>query len=167
MRTTKARWITSIAAALAVVVIAGVAQAQSKKVLKALKGSLIISSDVIDIPDGGDKEVIKTLKKAHQDTLKHFAANGVAAWQFNFIAFMKKPPGTTEISLDFYTADKEKLYVANKRLTGVDAKLTVLRGRVDISEDDNVNKNRKYVVKLTTTRGGKETVLATTELTFK
>ena len=72
------------------------------------------------------------------------------------MAFMKKKPPATELSIDFYTQDKEKLYVANKRLAGIDKSLTLLQSKLEISEDDGLKKGGSYTVKLTAQVRGKD-----------
>lgn len=147
---------------------AALADLSSKVVQKEMKGQLIVTAKPLAAPDGDDRTVVKALKKAAVKSVKGFASGEVKGWNFAFIAFLKKAPGKNELSLDFYTDDKEKLYVANKRLTGIDPKLPVLEGQVDITEDDGVNAGKSYVLKLVVNHGGKkETLLATTKLTLK
>jgi hypothetical protein len=161
--------VTGIAAAVALVVWSAGAHADlSKGVQKAMKGSLVVTESAFAIPEGPDPAVIKALKKASAKSIK--GSDGGEAgtvWSFNFIAFMKKAPGRDAISLDFYTDDKEKLYVANKRMTGIDPKLALLESQVDITEDDGVKKGGRYLVKLSVSNGNRDTVLAETKLTLK
>jgi hypothetical protein len=140
----------------------------SKGVQKAMKGQLIVTAEELAMPAGEDKAVIAALKKAGVKAVSGYrGGEGSNAWTFHFIAFMKKAPGKGEVSLDFYTDDKEKLYVANKRLSGLDPKLALVASKVDISEEDGVKKGGRYMVKLSAEIGGKDTVLAETKLTLK
>ncbi|RMH42002.1 MAG: hypothetical protein D6689_09395, partial [Deltaproteobacteria bacterium] len=93
-------------------------------------------------------------------------ADGVKAWTFYYTAFLKTAPKTDELSMDFHTADKKKAYVANKRLQ-VDRNLTVVTGRVTITEDDGPAAGRTYHVILRARRGNRDIDLARTTLTLK
>jgi hypothetical protein len=72
-----------------------------------------------------------------------------------------------QVSLDFYTDDKKKAFVAQKRLAGIDPALTLLRSQVDLGEDDGLSPDHNYVVKLTAEVKGKEVLLASTRLHTK
>jgi hypothetical protein len=141
----------------------------SKNVQKAMRGKLIITADDLELPadEAEDSEVLATLKKASLSRLKHENVDGVATWSFSFIAFMKANPGATQVSLDFYKTDRKKTYVANKRLAGIDPKLPLLRGHIDITEDDGVNAATPYLVRLTVSVKGKDRILAETKLTLE
>ncbi len=146
----------------------GVAQADySKRVQKAFRGSILITQGGLPGVKGSDKETIAAFKKARLAEVAHTMGDEVPEWSFNFVAFMKKAPRVSKLSVDFYTDDKEKLYVANKDLTGIDPSIPILRGSLTISEDDGVNKGRRYIVKLTGTVKGREVTFATTKLTMK
>jgi hypothetical protein len=67
------------------------------------------------------------------------------------------------LKLEFYTDDKDKRYVADKQLDGVDPKSAVLTGDISINEDEGLAKGKSYVVKLT---AGKA-IVATTTLKMK
>jgi hypothetical protein len=162
-----------IAAGLAVGLVGGLtssAHAQaSKKVEKTFKGKILITESALDLQSSDDDaRVIADCKKQTLSTIKSYeGGDGVTTWAFHFTAFFKKKPSATEISVDFYTDDKEKLYVANKKLTGIDPDLTVLQSRLVISEDDGLNPKRAYVVKISTSVKGKEVILAQTKVATK
>jgi hypothetical protein len=137
----------------------------SKKVQAAFKGQLLITAEPLPESLGDDKETIASYKKAVLKSVKGEPGDEEAlTWHFNFTAFFKGPVGVDELSLDFYTNDKEKLYVANKKLSGIDKSMTVLTGDISIDENDNVNANRSYLVKLTGKVKGKEVTFASAPL---
>lgn len=139
----------------------------SRKVQKTFRGQILITTDQLPVQMATDKETIELYKKANAKYLTHRDVDGVATWSFHYTAFFKKKCGTDRLSFDFYTDDKEKLYVANKGLMGVDPSLTVLSGTLSINEDEGLNPGRKYIVEITGEIRGKEVVLATAKLKFK
>lgn len=150
--------------------LASSAEAQfSKKVESTFKGKILITESALDLERGDDdKQVIAHCKKKQLATLKSFeGGDGVNTWAFHYTAFLKKKPQATTISFDFYTDDKERLYVANKKMTGIDPVLTTLQGRIVISEDDGLNPNRKYIVKIAAEVKGKEVILAEAKVATK
>ncbi len=137
-------------------------------IAKAFKGQLIISEDELPAPDPSDaKGTIKTYKQLALKTITGSVADGVATFDFHFTAFMKAKPKTSSLTLEFYTDDKEKLFVADKRLNGADPNVSILASTVKISEDENLNRNRKYTVNLVATQGKKSVILATTKIATK
>ena len=157
--------------AVAVLLLVGAPSARadlSKKVQAALKGQIFFSHDPLPQEAEDDASTVKLIKKSSLSALGHTMVEGVPAWRFRFMAFMSKAPGVDLVSLDFYTDDKAKLFVANKRLAGIDRKLTMLESEVTISEDDGLSAGKSYVVKLTAQpKGGKEIVLATAKVKTK
>jgi hypothetical protein len=141
-----------------------------RKVMQKFNGRLIVTTDsALSTSYESDAEMIKAIDKANVKVLKSYeGGEGVAVWSFYFMAFMSQSPRTTALSLDFYMVEgSKKTYVANKRLTGVDSKLRLLSTRVELSEDDNLNKGRTYEVRLTAKRGKREVILAKTTLKTK
>lgn len=133
--------------------------------MRKFKGRLILTTDSpLSTSYDSDSAMIKAYEKANVKVLKSYeGGEGVAVWTFYFMAFMKQSPRTSNLSLDFYMVQGgKKTYVANKRLTGVDTKLRLLSSRIDISEDDNLNKGRTYEIRLTAQRGKREIILAKT-----
>lgn len=138
--------------------------------MREFKGRLLITTDQpLSTSYETEAEMIRAYKKANVTVLKSYDGNeGVAVWTFYVMAFMKQKPRATSLSLDFYMVQGgKKTYVANKRLTGIDPSLMLLSTRVDLSEDDNLNKGRTYEVRLTARRGKREVVLAKTKLRTK
>jgi hypothetical protein len=159
--------IGSLALALVFAAI-GTAQADlSKNVQKAFRGDILITTGPLPEAAGSDAEVIGAYKKARAKSLKHTKVEGVAEWSFDYTAFLKQAPKVTTLSVDFHTADKEKLYVANKGLMGVDPTLPILTGTLTINEDDGLNVGRTYIVKITGKVKGKEVTFAETTITMK
>lgn len=156
--------ISAIALGAGGVAIAG----YGKKVEKTFRGQILITADQLNLSAGdSDADAIKHCKKARLKVVTSDEEDGVATWQFYYTAFFKRHPTSGTVSLDFYTDDKDKLYVANKKMTGVDPKLKTLQAHVVITEDDGLNPGRKYIVKLTGTAHGKEVTLAETKLATK
>ena len=46
--------------------------------------------------------------------------------------------------MEFYTNDKDKKFVADKRIDGVEPKTPVLSGEISIDEDEGLSKGRPY-----------------------
>lgn len=137
-------------------------------IAKAFKGQLVITEDALPAPNPEDaKNTIKAYKQLRLATITGTVNDGVASFDFHFMAFMKAAPKTTNLTLEFYTDDKEALFVAVKRLTGADPNVTILASEVRITEDENLNRNRKYVVNLVAKQGKKSIILATTKLATK
>lgn len=159
--------IGSLAVAL-VIATSGLAHADlSKKVQKALTGQIIITDGPLAQEGASDAETIAAFKKANLKEVKHTEVEDVAEWTFDYTAFLKKPPKVSNLSIDFYTADREKRYVANKGLMGVDPNLPVLTGTLTISEDDGPTRGKTYVIKITGKVKGKEVTFAETKLKLK
>lgn len=139
----------------------------SQVVQKAFRGKILITKGPLPAAGLTDAETISAYKKAGQRALSHSESEGIAEWSFQFTAFLKKPSKVTSMSVDFYTADKQKLYVANKRLLGVDAKAVIIAGALSINEDDGLVRGRNYVVKLTGQVRNKEVTFAQAKITMK
>lgn len=138
------------------------------KIDKAFSGEILISDDALPAPDPDDEAgTIKAYKAARKTVIEGNVVEGVATWNFHFTAFVKTKPKTSSLTLEFYTDDKEKLFVADKRLQGADPNLSILASTVNISEDENLNRGRKYVLKLVAKQGKKSVILATTKLSTK
>ena len=136
----------------------GSAEAKPDPVLKALSGKIIVTAD--ELPAADPDSPAKTIKQYRGLHEKVLPSTSSTSWDFNVTGFFKSAPKTTSLGLEFYTDDKEKLFVADKRLTGADPKGRVLSTRIRINEDDNLNANRAYVIKFVAHRGKKTVVLA-------
>jgi hypothetical protein len=139
----------------------------SPAVQKKFKGQILVSADAFPTSAADDAELIRQLKKAHTAVVTSAKGEGGAVWRFYFMAFMSHKPGATQVALDFYTEDKKKEFVAQKRLAGIDPTLTLLESQVELSEDDGLSPDRDYLVKLTTEVKGKDVILATVKLRTK
>jgi hypothetical protein len=138
-----------------------------RAVQQEFRGQLLVTQGELPTDVGDAKATIAAYKKAIQSTVTHSPAGGVPTWTFHYTAFMNRAPGVTELSIDFFTDDKSRLYVANRRLMGIDPKLPILRGRLSITEDDGLLPGRDYVVQLTGRVRGKDVVFAQTKLSTK
>jgi hypothetical protein len=133
-----------------------------KKVQAKFKGQILITDE--DLPEGLElADAVKAYKKLDKSTVKGEDVDGVRSWQFNYTAFLKSAPKAKELTLDFHTADKENLYIANKRLE-LSGTVTIVSGRLSISEDDGPSKGKTYHLILRARQGGKEVELARTKL---
>jgi hypothetical protein len=134
-----------------------------KQVQTKFRGHILITNEPLpeDVMDA--KSAISEFKKLDKKALKGEAVDGVKSWTFFYTAFLKKAPGTGDLTLDFHTADKEKLYVANKRLK-VNGSLTIIAGRLTISEDDGPAAGKTYHLILRAKLGKKELEIAKTKL---
>lgn len=129
----------------------------SKKVIAAFKGKLLVTSGPLESV-GDDKATIAHFKKQALTEVKStVGADDVPTWFFVYTAFLNRT-GATSMKLEFYDG---KNYSADKQLTGVDPKMTVLTGEIEITEDDNITKGKTYTLKLTGNVKGKEVVFAT------
>lgn len=147
-----------VALALAFGVSARTADADlSKKVIAAFKGKILVTQAPLEM-QGDDKTTIAGFKKQSLTEVKsHQGADDVPTWVFTYNAFLNKT-GASSLSFDFYEGND---YKANKDLTGVDPKMTVLQGDIEITEDDNITKGKTYTLKLTGKVKGKDVVFAT------
>ena len=165
-RTQFRSWGVALVVSLLALAVGAAAQAGvSKKVEKKFRGQIIITDE--PLPEVGEgKEAVGIIKKLDKSSIKGDDVEGVMSWTFYYTAFLKKPPKTTDLTLDFHTADKENLYVANKRLQ-VNGNLTIIEGRITITEDDGPSRNRTYHLILRAKKGSKEIEVAKTKLNLK
>lgn len=138
----------------------GVAQADvSKNVIAAFRGELVITKG--DLPVGtSDKDTVAKIKTARLKELTGEAKEDVTYWHFHYTAFLNKG-GSPLLKMEFYTNDKDKKFVADNRLDGVDPKTTVLSGDISINEDEGLSKGKAYTIKLV---NDKDQVVAQTQL---
>ena len=152
----------SMSAALVVAAVAwgGVADADmSRNVLAAFKGELVITKG--DLPEGKtDKETIAKIKAERLKELSGEAKSDVTSWFFHYTAFLTRP-GATELTMEFWNGKK---LAANKRINGIDPKITALSGDISIDEDEGLTKGTTYQVKLVTE---KNAAVAQTQLVMK
>jgi hypothetical protein len=141
----------------------GIASADmSRNVIAAFKGELIITKG--ELPEGKtEKDTIAKIKTERIKELTGEARDDVTYWHFHYTAFLNKP-GSSLLKMEFYTADKDKKFVADNRLDGVDPKSTVLSGDISINEDEGLSKGKAYVIKLV---NEKDVVVASTPLVMK
>lgn len=141
---------------------------KANKVHQAFKGKILVSDDALPAVDPENPgATIREYKKLAITTVKGDVVDGVASWNFHFMAFMKKKPNSSNLTLKFFTTDKEKLFVADKRLTGADPSVQLLTSTIRISEDENLNRGSTYDMKLVVPGGKTEVVLASVRLTMK
>ncbi|HET7502139.1 MAG TPA: hypothetical protein VFK02_14075 [Kofleriaceae bacterium] len=134
----------------------------SRNVIAAFKGDLVITKG--ELPEGKtDKDTIAKIKTERIKELTGEARDDVVYWHFHYTAFLSKP-GSSLLKMEFYTADKDKKFVADNRLDGVDPKSTVLSGDISINEDEGLSKGKAYVIKLV---NDKNVVVASTPLVMK
>lgn len=141
----------------------GVAAADvSKGVIAAFRGELVITKG--ELPEGKTEK--DTISKIKTDRLKELAGEtreDVTYWHFHYTAFLTKA-GSSLLKMEFYTNDKDKKFVADNRLDGVDPKTTVLSGDISINEDEGLSKGKAYIIKLV---NDKDVVVASTPLVMK
>jgi hypothetical protein len=137
-----------MSAALIVAAVAwgGVAAADmSRTVITAFKGELVITKG--DLPEGKtDKETIAKIKAERLKEVTGEAKSDVTSWLFHYTAFLTKP-GATELTMEFWNGKK---LAANKRINGIDPKITALSGEISIDEDEGLAKGTTYQIKLVT-----------------
>ena len=134
----------------------------SKGVLSAFRGDLVITKG--ELPEGKtDKETIAKIKGERIKELTGEARDDVVYWHFHYTAFLTKG-GSTLLKMEFYTNDKDKKFVADNRLDGVDPKTVVLSGEISINEDEGLSKGKSYIIKLV---NDKDVVVASTALVMK
>jgi hypothetical protein len=132
----------------------------SKKVIAAFKGKILVTDGPLSSV-GDDKATVAHFKKKALTTVAGaMNGNDVMEWTFNYTAFLSKT-GLSTLKLEFHDGNK---YAADQTLTGVDPKGQVIEGDITISEDDGLNKGKKYTLKLVGTAKGKEVVVATTQI---
>jgi hypothetical protein len=157
------RWISTAALVALAVGSGGIASADlSKTVISAFKGELVITKG--ELPEGKtEKDTIAKIKAERLKELTGEARGDVTYWRFHYTAFLSKP-GATQLKMEFWTNDKDKKFVADNRLDGVDPKITVLSGDISINEDDGLLKSRPYLIKLV---NDKDVVVASTPMMMK
>jgi hypothetical protein len=134
----------------------------SKGVITAFHGEIVITKG--DLPEGKtEKETITKIKTERLKELTGEAKDDVVYWHFHYTAFLTKA-GSSLLKLEFYTNDKDKKFVADNRLDGVDPKSTVLSGDISINEDEGLSKGKPYLIKLV---NDKNAVIASTTLVMK
>src|SRR3954453_16169399 len=100
----------------------------ARNVITAFKGDLVITKG--ELPEGKtEKDTIAKIKSERLKELTGEARGDVTYWHFHYTAFLSKP-GSTQLKMEFWTADKDKKFVADNRLDGVDAKIPVLSGDI-------------------------------------
>jgi hypothetical protein len=141
----------------------GIASADlSRNVITAFRGELVITKG--ELPEGkNEKDTIAKIKTERLKELTGEARSDVVSWHFHYTAFLTKG-GATQLKMEFWTNDKDKKFVADNRLDGVDPKTVVLSGDISINEDDGLLKGRPYLIKLLT---DKDVVVASTPLVMK
>jgi len=141
----------------------GIASADmSRPVTAAFRGELVITKG--DLPEGkNDKDTIARIKAERLKELTGEARDDVVYWHFHYTAFLSKG-GASQLKMEFYTNDKDKKFVADNRLDGVDPKSLVLSGDISINEDEGLSKGRSYTIKLV---NDKDVVVASTPLVMK
>lgn len=141
----------------------GIASADmSRNVIAAFRGELVITKG--ELPEGKtEKDTIAKIKTERIKELTGEAKDDVVYWHFHYTAFLAKP-GSSLLKMEFYTNDKDKKFVADNRLDGVDPKSTVLSGDISINEDEGLSKGKAYLIKLVT---DKDVVVASTPLVMK
>jgi hypothetical protein len=134
----------------------------SRNVIAAFRGELVVSKG--ELPEGKtEKDTIAKIKTERLKELTGEAKDDVVYWHFHYTAFLSKP-GSSLLKMEFYTNDKDKKFVADNRLDGVDPKSTVLSGDISINEDEGLSKGKAYIIKLVT---DKDVVVASTPLVMK
>jgi len=141
----------------------GIASADlSPAVITAFRGELVITKG--DLPEGkSEKDTIAKIKTERLKELTGEAKDDVVYWHFHYTAFLTKA-GASALKMEFYTNDKDKKFVADNRLDGVDPKTPVLSGDISINEDEGLSKGKSYIIKLVT---DKDVVVASTPLVMK
>lgn len=157
------RWLSTAVLVAAAVGWGGVASADvSRNVIAAFKGELVITKG--ELPEGkNDKDTIAKIKGERLKEVTGEARNEVVGWYFHYTAFLAKT-GATQLKMEFYTNDKDKKFVADKRIDGIEPKTPVLSGDITIDEDEGLSKGRPYIIKLVT---DKDVVVASTPLVMK
>lgn len=156
------RWLSTVVLAAALGW-AGAASADvSRNVIAAFKGELVITKG--ELPEGKtDKDTIAKIKGERLKELSGEAKSDVTAWHFHYTAFLTKT-GASRLKMEFYTNDKDKKFVADKQLDGVDPKIAVLSGEISIDEDEGLSKGKPYIIKLV---NDKDVAVASTPLVMK
>ncbi|HTR54532.1 MAG TPA: hypothetical protein VMJ10_27765 [Kofleriaceae bacterium] len=140
-------------------VVSSTAWALSNSVISAFRGQLVITKD--ELPEGkNDSDTIKKIKAASLKELDGEVKGDVTSYYFHYTAFLSRT-GATQLKMEFM---KDGKLSADKQLTGVDPKNSVLTGDITIDEDEGVTKGKTYTVQLVTSG---DQVVAKTTLTLK
>jgi hypothetical protein len=163
MRTRKNLLATAMAAA--VVFVVGAAAAQTAKFVSKYKGQLFVSDQEFAVTDDDAAMAAQIKKNARKELEGKDGAEG-KEWSFHWLAVLSKKTSSANVTMFFYETNKAHKQVTYKDL-GIDANQQVIVADMNISEDDGLKKDTKYELVLASTDGGKQTVLAKTQVLFK
>ncbi len=166
MKNRRIQWVAVVAVIVGMVASAH-ADEVAQKVQKAFRGTILVTAEPLPEPAGDAETTIAQFRKATDHPLAAREVGGVPTWSFHYTAFLKSKPATSSLTLEFYTDDAERRYAASERLLDVDPSLTILSGHATVTEDDGLDRDRRYVVKLVGKVKGKDVTLAQTKLTTK
>jgi len=141
------------------------AQADDTGVWKALKGRIIVSDQELGAGYSSDGAMISGLKKANRSAI----AGADGQWTLNMMVFLKEAAGTTRINIVYYPAGKTKIDDAlnpTEIEVKADQRTIQLNGQT-VSKEMSFEKGKKYEIRATKLVGGKEIVLAKTQVTLK
>ena len=135
----------------------------TSKVYKSFKKEIVISAGQLPKNAGTETETIKTFQKLRLKQIAHKKSDGQKTWSFHYTAFMTKKSPVATLSFDFY---KKKDYVASKRIV-IDTSTKIIAGFMNMTEDDGVEANNNYTLKLVAEVNNREITLAQTTITLK
>jgi hypothetical protein len=138
----------------------------SPAVCRAFRGEILVTAKPLGTPHPNSKKAIAEWRKLQVQEIKHEVVQGVPTWYWHYAAFLRRKPPATSLTFEFYTDDKEALFKADKKI-GLSAATMVIQGTMSITEDDNITKGQRYVLKLVGDVRGKEVIYAKTRITLK
>ena len=131
----------------------------TKGVIAAFRGQVVVSKG--ELPVGkNDKDTISKIKKEQLKELTGTAQEDVTGWYFHYTAFLSKT-GAKSLKMEFL---KGGHLAADKQLSGVDPKSSILEGDISINEDEGLAKGNTYQITLVNPSGA---VVAKTTLIMK
>lgn len=121
------------------------------------KGQIVLTKEALPASFDSDAELARQVKKAK---IAAPAKDG-DGWTFQFIAFLKQPPGVSQLNLVFYKGKGATEYV-NAFDINVSEKGTMVQTSVRGTESDNLKSGETYTLRLARKVEGKEIVYAQT-----
>jgi hypothetical protein len=146
------------------------AAAAAEDIQKTYNGKIIIAKEAF--PSKMDEELSAFLKtNAKKDGRYTLASDGLTPWTFNIMAFLSKDPGGADLNLVFYDKDDKEAQKKFEPIQSIQIGTTkggrvIKLSEISLTTDLGFAGGKTYLVRATQLKGGKEVVLAETQLTL-
>ncbi len=135
----------------------------AKSALKKFKGKIIISKKRFPSRFKSDAKMIKHMKKVNTHEI---TATGDSDWEFEYMAFLKKPVATLQAAVTYYdvTVPGSQQFIDNFVFYPADKSDQIINGHARLSKD-KFAADRKYMIVFA--RGYGQNALAMTEVVLR